>query len=118
MSPAAARRQTCISPLLDGAPMPDRPPSPLRRTLRRIAITVAGTLVVAAGVAMVVLPGPGLVTIALGLSILGREHEWAAALERRARARLATAVRRTRRRDTVVAIPARTATDDRLDRAA
>jgi hypothetical protein len=94
MRPTALRRQTCISPLLDGVPMSDRTPSPLRRALRRIAITVAGTAVVAAGVAMLVLPGPGLVTIALGLSLLGREHAWAAALEQRARARLASVVHR------------------------
>lgn len=67
-----------------------------RTLLRRIAVTVAGTAVIAAGVAMLVLPGPGLVTIALGLSLLGREHEWAAALERRVRARVATAARRVR----------------------
>jgi hypothetical protein len=73
-----------------------RSTSPLRRVLRRVAITVAGTAVVAAGIAMLVLPGPGLVTIALGLSLLGREHAWAAALERRARARVAAAARRVR----------------------
>lgn len=71
--------------------------TPLRRILRRLVITVAGTVVVAAGIAMLVLPGPGLVTIALGLSLLGREHAWAAALEQRARARLAAAARRVRR---------------------
>ena len=75
---------------------------------------------IAAGVAMLVLPGPGLVTIALGLSLLGREHAWAAALERRARARITAAVRRAR--PTVVALgpEARRAPDrrDRLDRAA
>ena len=63
-------------------------PTSVRRLLRRIAVTVAGSAVIAAGVAMLVLPGPGLVTIALGLSILGREHAWAAALEDRVRARL------------------------------
>ncbi len=67
-----------------------------RTLLRRIAVTAAGALVVAAGIAMLVLPGPGLVTIALGLSLLGREHAWAAALERRVRHRVATAARRVR----------------------
>ena len=75
---------------------------------------------IAAGVAMLVLPGPGLVTIALGLSLLGREHAWAAALERRAPAPITAAVRRAR--PTVVALgpEARRAPDrrDRLDRAA
>ena len=66
----------------------------LRRRLRRMAVTVAGTAVVAAGMAMLVLPGPGLVTIALGLSLLGREHTWAAALEQRIRVRLVAAAQR------------------------
>jgi hypothetical protein len=76
--------------------------------------------VIAAGVAMLVLPGPGLVTIALGLSLLGREHAWAAALEQRARARVTAAVRRAR--PPVVALrpaPPRAADrPDRLDQAA
>jgi hypothetical protein len=46
----------------------------LRRHGVRVAITVAGFGVVLAGVAMLVLPGPGLVTIALGFGLLGREY--------------------------------------------
>jgi Putative transmembrane protein (PGPGW) len=42
---------------------------------RRIAIGLAGGLVLAAGVAMLVLPGPGIVVIALGLAILSLEFE-------------------------------------------
>jgi tellurite resistance protein TerC len=38
---------------------------------------VAGFTVLALGVAMLVLPGPGLVTIALGLAILSAEFGWA-----------------------------------------
>jgi len=54
---------------------------------RRIGIAIAGGAVVAAGVAMLVLPGPGIVTIALGLGILALEFErprvWLAAMKRR-----------------------------------
>ena len=135
MSPTAARRQPCISPVPEGgtdpttetvmpsttAPTDPRgSTTPLRRALRRLAVTVAGTAVIAAGVAMLVLPGPGLVTIALGLSLLGREHAWAAALEQRVRDRVRATVRRAR--PTVVALrpEAHGAPDgrDRLDRAA
>jgi uncharacterized protein (TIGR02611 family) len=40
-------------------------------------VTVVGPLVVLVGVAMTVLPGPGLVVIALGLALLALEYEWA-----------------------------------------
>jgi tellurite resistance protein TerC len=44
---------------------------------RRIVHTVVGFLLLGAGAAMVLLPGPGWLTIALGLGILAREYEWA-----------------------------------------
>jgi len=47
------------------------------RTARRIAIAIIGTTVVLMGVAMLVLPGPGLLTIALGLMVLGIEFAFA-----------------------------------------
>jgi uncharacterized protein (TIGR02611 family) len=54
---------------------------------RRIGIAIAGGAVIAAGVAMLVLPGPGIVVIALGLGILSLEFErprvWLAIMKRR-----------------------------------
>ena len=44
---------------------------------KRIAIFVAGSAVVLAGVAMLVLPGPGIVVIIAGLAILATEFVWA-----------------------------------------
>lgn len=44
---------------------------------RRLWRTVAGSLLILAGLAMLVLPGPGLVTIAAGLFVLSREYAWA-----------------------------------------
>lgn len=53
------------------------------RSSKRIAVTVVGGAVVAAGLAMLVLPGPGILVIAVGFAILGTEYAWAAAaLER------------------------------------
>lgn len=49
--------------------------SRVARLGRRIAIAVSGGVVVVAGAAMLVLPGPGLVTVAVGLSILSLEFE-------------------------------------------
>jgi tellurite resistance protein TerC len=44
---------------------------------RRIVIAVVGFTVLAVGVAMLVLPGPAIVVIPVGLGILGLEFAWA-----------------------------------------
>jgi len=55
----------------------------LLRNSRRIGVSVAGAVVLLAGLVMLVLPGPGLLVVALGFAILGTEYAWAAAaLER------------------------------------
>jgi tellurite resistance protein TerC len=58
----------------------------LRRTVpltyrwaRRIAVAVVGGTVLLVGLALIVLPGPALVVIPLGLAILGLEFAWARA---------------------------------------
>ena len=48
-----------------------------RAVLVKVVVTVAGPLVVLAGVAMLVLPGPGLVVMAAGLALLALEYPWA-----------------------------------------
>jgi hypothetical protein len=53
---------------------------PLLRWARKGAITAIGTGMLAGGVAMLVLPGPGLAVIALGLALLATEYSWAAHL--------------------------------------
>jgi hypothetical protein len=58
---------------------------------RRIGIAIAGGLVVAAGLvlSMPLVPGPGILVMALGLGILSLEFErprvWLAAIKRRLR---------------------------------
>ena len=53
------------------------------RSSKRIAVTVVGGALVAGGLAMLVLPGPGILVVALGFAVLGTEYAWAAsALER------------------------------------
>jgi tellurite resistance protein TerC len=44
---------------------------------KRVVKIVVGFTVLAAGAAMLLLPGPGLVTIAIGLAILSAEFVWA-----------------------------------------
>lgn len=46
----------------------------------RIGRIIVGFLVLFAGLAMMILPGPGLLGIAAGLAILARDFEWAARL--------------------------------------
>ncbi|OLT30267.1 hypothetical protein BJF79_39305 [Actinomadura sp. CNU-125] len=50
-------------------------PAPRRRLrpVRKIAVAVAGTVVIAAGIVMLVIPGPGVVVILAGIGLLGTE---------------------------------------------
>jgi tellurite resistance protein TerC len=68
------------------------------RTIKRIGITLAGVIVILAGVAMLVLPGPGLLTIVLGLMILGAEFEFARRWVQRIKIRTRQAIDYARRR--------------------
>ncbi len=47
------------------------------RNGRRIGVTIAGVFLVLVGLAMLVLPGPGLVVIIAGLAVLATEYVWA-----------------------------------------
>jgi hypothetical protein len=55
----------------------------LVRSTKRIVVTVVGAALVVGGLAMLVLPGPGILVVVLGFAVLGTEYAWAAAaLER------------------------------------
>lgn len=47
------------------------------RWAKRIAVTIVGGTVVLVGIAMIVLPGPAIVVIPMGLGILSLEFAWA-----------------------------------------
>jgi tellurite resistance protein TerC len=47
------------------------------RTARRVVITVVGGTVLVIGLCLLVLPGPAIIVIPLGLAILGLEYAWA-----------------------------------------
>lgn len=55
------------------------------RVARRIAVGVVGGTVLLIGLALLVLPGPALVVIPVGLAILGAEFAWARNWLRRVR---------------------------------
>ena len=74
----------------------------LRRTItykwsRRIVVGVIGGTVLLIGIAMIVLPGPAIVVIPLGLGLLGVEFAWARYWLRKLRATARDVVRRVRR---------------------
>jgi uncharacterized protein (TIGR02611 family) len=50
---------------------------PVRAVVVKVGVSVVGPLVVVAGLAMLVLPGPGLVVMALGAGLLALEYDWA-----------------------------------------
>lgn len=55
------------------------------RKLRQFAVTAAGAAVTAVGIALMVLPGPGLLVVVIGLAILATEYVWARRLLERAK---------------------------------
>jgi uncharacterized protein (TIGR02611 family) len=57
----------------------------LNPRLRRVLIFVIGMTLLIAGVAMLVLPGPGIIVILVALALLATEFAWAEALLQRAR---------------------------------
>lgn len=52
------------------------------RAARRVVVAVIGGTVLLIGIAMLVLPGPAMVVIPVGLAILGLEFAWARSLLR------------------------------------
>ena len=56
--------------------------------LARIARITTGSTLIMAGTAMLVLPGPGLVTIAVGLNVLSKDIPLAGRLKDKAQARI------------------------------
>src|SRR5262245_12304599 len=50
---------------------------PVRSLVAKVVMTVVGAAVIVAGLAMLVLPGPGLVVMGMGLGMLAAEWAWA-----------------------------------------
>jgi tellurite resistance protein TerC len=66
------------------------------RFARKIVVAVIGSTVLAIGIALIVLPGPALIVIPLGLAILATEFLWARRLLRRVRQGAASVYQRVR----------------------
>jgi uncharacterized protein (TIGR02611 family) len=69
----------------------------MARSSKRIAVSVVGGVLVLGGLAMLVLPGPGILVVALGFAVLGTEYAWAAAALERTKRTAAQAAARTKR---------------------
>lgn len=65
----------------------------LVRSSKRVAVTVVGGALVLGGLAMLVLPGPGILVVAAGFAVLGTEYAWAAIAFQRTKDAAATAGR-------------------------
>lgn len=55
---------------------------------RRLVVIVTGFTILAAGIAMVVLPGPAILVIPVGLALLATEFIWAKKLLNRVKERI------------------------------
>src|SRR5215813_10796811 len=71
-SRASARTWTSAG----GEPMPHRVPA-ARRSWSRLLNLTGGWLLVAAGILLIPLPGPGWLVVGIGLLVLSREVRWA-----------------------------------------
>ena len=67
------------------------------RNSKRVAVTIVGAAVVVAGLALLVLPGPGIVVVVLGFAMLGTEYAWAQAGLERTKKAADSAGRRTKK---------------------
>ena len=85
-----------IRQLISGLPMP----------LRKAIVLVIGGLVLVIGILMIVLPGPAVVFIPLGLAILSLEFAWAHAWLSKAQSLFRKAVSKARRRRSTRKAPA------------
>lgn len=70
----------------------------LKKAFRKTGVTILGVALLIAGAALLVLPGPGLVVIILGLVVLSWEYEWARHHLHRARQAHKKAMAKVRRK--------------------
>jgi hypothetical protein len=68
----------------------------IRTNFRRLVILIVGGVVLLVGVAMLVLPGPGIIVIIAGLAILAKEFTWAERTLDKAKAQAANATNKVK----------------------
>jgi tellurite resistance protein TerC len=70
--------------------------------LKKIVVGVIGTTVLLFGIALIVLPGPAVIVIPLGLAILASEFAWARRVVRRSRVFVGRRTKRKAQREALV----------------
>ena len=85
-------------PNVPSSPLPG-PSASMRvlRICRKVGVAVAGGVVVTVGLALIVLPGPAIVVVPLGVAILATEFTWAQRLLLRIRTLTARTLERVKR---------------------
>jgi uncharacterized protein (TIGR02611 family) len=68
---------------------------------KRIVVTILGFTLVALGLVLLVLPGPGILVVLAGLAVLGTQYAWARRALEITRERAKSASKRFRRRRAV-----------------
>jgi uncharacterized protein (TIGR02611 family) len=68
----------------------------VRRSGKRIAVTIVGGVLLLAGLVMMITPGPGVLVILAGLAVLASEYVWAQRALEKAREKGRGAVERGR----------------------
>ena len=49
----------------------------VKQSIKYIAVATLGSVLIIAGIVMLVIPGPGLLSIFIGLGVLATEFQWA-----------------------------------------
>lgn len=75
-----------------------RPERGVKLAAWKIGVAVLGAVLLAAGVVMMVLPGPGLLFVVLGLAVLATEYAWAQVLHNKAKNTASAAANKVRRK--------------------
>lgn len=84
MSPQRSKGQ-CLGPVLSG-----KPATTAMRLARRLMVLVVGGTLLFVGILLFYTPGPGLLVVPLGLSVLAVEFVWARRLLAKVKAALRT----------------------------
>ena len=70
----------------------------VRRSGKRIAVTIVGFALVAVGIVLLVFPGPGILVIIAGLAVLGTQYAWAQRALEETKRRARAAAKKVRRK--------------------
>lgn len=79
-----------------GDPLSSRVSRFLRREGKRVGVGIVGGIIVIVGIALMPLPGPGMLVVLAGLAVLATQFAWAQDLLDRARHRAREAIGRLR----------------------